>query len=252
MAPVMGFPVEAPQPHEHAQVPPGAPQEPSMQVCVQQPPVLLLSQQKTQAWRMCENPACLFSPTVTLSSSSSCRQNGWSRRKFLPNTWSSSPRSTAWCSGASSQQETPYVSFLLIWSFVFLLLKLNMKLHLRGFVTWLKIFLLSANEKETRRRSQTFRIPVRQAERADGRIGFPVYFLAHFWICIWYKCTTSDILPSSPRISWAASTRSVAAWRARTTRGAWRSTPRWSAAATSAKSPPSCPSSKCSWPSPTS
>uniref|UniRef100_A0A671Y111 Protein transport protein Sec31A n=1 Tax=Sparus aurata TaxID=8175 RepID=A0A671Y111_SPAAU len=31
-APVMGFPVEAPQPHDHAQVPPGAPQEPSVQV----------------------------------------------------------------------------------------------------------------------------------------------------------------------------------------------------------------------------
>ena len=31
-APVMGFPVETPQPHDHAQVPPGAPQEPSMQV----------------------------------------------------------------------------------------------------------------------------------------------------------------------------------------------------------------------------
>lgn len=35
-APVMGFPVDAPQPHEHAQVPPGAPQEPSMQVGVHQ------------------------------------------------------------------------------------------------------------------------------------------------------------------------------------------------------------------------
>lgn len=34
----MGFPVEAPQPHDHAQVPPGAPQEPSMQVGVQQQP----------------------------------------------------------------------------------------------------------------------------------------------------------------------------------------------------------------------
>ncbi|XP_033467620.2 protein transport protein Sec31A isoform X1 [Epinephelus lanceolatus] len=33
-APVMGFPVEAPQPHDHAQVPPGAPQEPSVQVGV--------------------------------------------------------------------------------------------------------------------------------------------------------------------------------------------------------------------------
>ncbi len=31
-APVMGFPVEAPQPHDHAQVAPGAPQEPSVQV----------------------------------------------------------------------------------------------------------------------------------------------------------------------------------------------------------------------------
>uniref|UniRef100_A0A672J3P8 Protein transport protein Sec31A n=1 Tax=Salarias fasciatus TaxID=181472 RepID=A0A672J3P8_SALFA len=31
-APVMGFPVEAPQPHGHAQVPPGAPQEPTVQV----------------------------------------------------------------------------------------------------------------------------------------------------------------------------------------------------------------------------
>lgn len=38
-APVMGFPVETPQPHDHAQVPPGAPQEPSMQVSVQQRPL---------------------------------------------------------------------------------------------------------------------------------------------------------------------------------------------------------------------
>lgn len=35
-APVMGFPVEAPQHHDHAQVPPGAPQEPSVQVGVRQ------------------------------------------------------------------------------------------------------------------------------------------------------------------------------------------------------------------------
>lgn len=33
-APVMGFPVEAAQPHDHTQVPPGAPQEPSVQVGV--------------------------------------------------------------------------------------------------------------------------------------------------------------------------------------------------------------------------
>lgn len=43
-APVMGFPVEAPQPHDHAQVPPGAPQEPSVQVGVWQG-ALLNSQQ---------------------------------------------------------------------------------------------------------------------------------------------------------------------------------------------------------------
>ncbi|KAF7658703.1 hypothetical protein LDENG_00008920 [Lucifuga dentata] len=36
-APVMGFPVEASQPHDHAQVPPGAPQEPSVQLLQQLP-----------------------------------------------------------------------------------------------------------------------------------------------------------------------------------------------------------------------
>ncbi|KAF3704316.1 Protein transport protein Sec31B SEC31-like protein 2 SEC31-related protein B SEC31B-1 [Channa argus] len=36
-APVMRFPVEAPQPHDHAQVPPGAPQEPSVQLLQQLP-----------------------------------------------------------------------------------------------------------------------------------------------------------------------------------------------------------------------
>uniref|UniRef100_A0A8C9XNF1 Protein transport protein Sec31A n=1 Tax=Sander lucioperca TaxID=283035 RepID=A0A8C9XNF1_SANLU len=36
-APVMGFPVEAPQSHNHAQVPPGAPQEPSVQLLQQLP-----------------------------------------------------------------------------------------------------------------------------------------------------------------------------------------------------------------------
>ncbi|XP_028285931.1 protein transport protein Sec31A isoform X1 [Parambassis ranga] len=36
-APVMGFPVEPPQPHDHAQVPPGAPQEPSVQLLQQLP-----------------------------------------------------------------------------------------------------------------------------------------------------------------------------------------------------------------------
>ncbi|XP_062269970.1 protein transport protein Sec31A isoform X1 [Platichthys flesus] len=36
-APVMGYPVEAPQPHDHAQVPPGAPQEPSVQLLQQMP-----------------------------------------------------------------------------------------------------------------------------------------------------------------------------------------------------------------------
>ncbi|TKS89736.1 Protein transport protein [Collichthys lucidus] len=36
-APVMGFPVEAPQPHDHAQVPPGAPREPSVQLLQQLP-----------------------------------------------------------------------------------------------------------------------------------------------------------------------------------------------------------------------
>lgn len=45
-APVMGFPVEAPQPHDHAQVPPGAPQEPSMQVSVQQQPFIVNLQQQ--------------------------------------------------------------------------------------------------------------------------------------------------------------------------------------------------------------
>lgn len=86
-APVMGFPVEAPQPHEHAQVPPGAPQEPSMQVGVQQVAALQLSQQKARVTRrMCENTACLVSSPGSLSSSSSCRQKGWSRRKSQPNT----------------------------------------------------------------------------------------------------------------------------------------------------------------------
>uniref|UniRef100_A0A3Q0T3L5 Protein transport protein Sec31A n=1 Tax=Amphilophus citrinellus TaxID=61819 RepID=A0A3Q0T3L5_AMPCI len=36
-APVMGFPVEAAQPHDHTQVPPGAPQEPSVQLLQQLP-----------------------------------------------------------------------------------------------------------------------------------------------------------------------------------------------------------------------
>lgn len=36
-APVMGFPVEASQSHDHAQVPPGAPQEPTMQLLQQLP-----------------------------------------------------------------------------------------------------------------------------------------------------------------------------------------------------------------------
>ncbi|MEQ2163881.1 hypothetical protein GOODEAATRI_000682 [Goodea atripinnis] len=36
-APVMGFPVEAPQPHNHTQVSPGAPQEPSVQLLQQLP-----------------------------------------------------------------------------------------------------------------------------------------------------------------------------------------------------------------------
>ncbi|XP_013862446.1 protein transport protein Sec31A isoform X2 [Austrofundulus limnaeus] len=36
-APVMGFPVEAPQAHNHTQVPPGAPQEPSVQLLQQLP-----------------------------------------------------------------------------------------------------------------------------------------------------------------------------------------------------------------------
>lgn len=46
-APVMGFPVEAPQPHDHAQVPPGAPQEPSMQVSVQQQPFVSIYNSKS-------------------------------------------------------------------------------------------------------------------------------------------------------------------------------------------------------------
>uniref|UniRef100_A0A3Q3EYU2 Protein transport protein Sec31A n=1 Tax=Labrus bergylta TaxID=56723 RepID=A0A3Q3EYU2_9LABR len=36
-APVMGFPMEAPQAHDHTQVPPGAPQEPSVQLLQQLP-----------------------------------------------------------------------------------------------------------------------------------------------------------------------------------------------------------------------
>lgn len=103
-APVMGFPMEAPQPHEHAQVPPGAPQEPSMQVGVHQ-----------AAWffdslisNTCEtipstkyvkhHVACFLG---FLSSFSSCRQKGWSRKKSQPNTWSLNPHLTVWCSAAS-------------------------------------------------------------------------------------------------------------------------------------------------------
>uniref|UniRef100_A0A671Y125 Protein transport protein Sec31A n=1 Tax=Sparus aurata TaxID=8175 RepID=A0A671Y125_SPAAU len=47
-APVMGFPVEAPQPHDHAQVPPGAPQEPSVQVGMRQGDVQLPAERVEQ------------------------------------------------------------------------------------------------------------------------------------------------------------------------------------------------------------
>ncbi|XP_029693429.1 protein transport protein Sec31A isoform X1 [Takifugu rubripes] len=53
-APVMGFPVEAPQPHDHAQVPPGAPQEPSMQIpqLLQQLPTERVEQKEIPAEHM--------------------------------------------------------------------------------------------------------------------------------------------------------------------------------------------------------
>uniref|UniRef100_A0A672J3B0 Protein transport protein Sec31A n=1 Tax=Salarias fasciatus TaxID=181472 RepID=A0A672J3B0_SALFA len=48
-APVMGFPVEAPQPHGHAQVPPGAPQEPTL---LQQLPAERVEQKEIPAEHM--------------------------------------------------------------------------------------------------------------------------------------------------------------------------------------------------------
>uniref|UniRef100_A0A667XJK2 Protein transport protein Sec31A n=1 Tax=Myripristis murdjan TaxID=586833 RepID=A0A667XJK2_9TELE len=48
-APVMGFPVEAPQPHDHAQVAPGAPQEPNVQVGVWHR-LMLNAQQSTKCF----------------------------------------------------------------------------------------------------------------------------------------------------------------------------------------------------------
>lgn len=64
-APVMGFPVEAPQPHEHAQVPPGAPQEPSMQVGVHQVAWFFWLSHQRHMWnnsfhQMCKTPCCLL------------------------------------------------------------------------------------------------------------------------------------------------------------------------------------------------
>lgn len=64
----------------------------------------------------------------------------------------------------------------------------------------------------------------------------------------------SCVLPpvSSLPASSAACTRSAAASAPATISRVWRFTRRWWAAATSARSLPSCLSSKCSWPSPTS
>lgn len=62
-APVMGFPVEAPQPHDHAQVPPGAPQEPSVQVGMRQGDVVWIL--NSNAHNKCKHLVFVFFPLVS-------------------------------------------------------------------------------------------------------------------------------------------------------------------------------------------
>lgn len=76
------------------------------------------------------------------------------------------------------------------------------KIDLLGFIKWLKMFVFfSANEKETGRRSQTFRVPVWQVERTDGRNIF--FFLLRFsWLASGAEPSlqiSSPALPEHPR-----------------------------------------------------
>lgn len=175
----MGFPVEAPQPHEHAQVPPGAPQEPSMQVGVQQVAALRLSQQKTY-WRMCENSACFVSlhlPQLLqqLPAERVEQKEIPAEHMILKSTFDSLVQR---CQLAARDPVCePDCGFTLLLRFKIDRLGTRIKKDV-----WIhqmtKDVSFSANEKETGRRSQTFGIPVRQAERADSRNRLPFYFLA--------------------------------------------------------------------------
>lgn len=80
-APVMGFPVEAPQSHNHAQVPPGAPQEPSMQVSDQHWPFVSAynseSLSKVHKCHFCVFPICSAPPAAADRESGAERNPCW-------------------------------------------------------------------------------------------------------------------------------------------------------------------------------
>lgn len=81
-APVMGFPVEGPHPHDHAQVPPGAPQEPSVQVGVGQVAVMgFLAPQKHFSTPLHLCPCCCSaSPAAAGRAGGAERNPCWTRR----------------------------------------------------------------------------------------------------------------------------------------------------------------------------
>lgn len=94
-APVMGFPVEAPQPHNHAQVPPGAPQEPNVQVGVRQGGCFVNSQQqRTRETRQHLVFVSLFSSAPPAAAS---REGGAERNP----SWTHGPQIHLWQPGAA-------------------------------------------------------------------------------------------------------------------------------------------------------
>lgn len=163
-APVMGFPVEAPQPHDHAQVPPGAPQEPSMQVS-RWKTAFLRQFPTANGWTSCANviSACVSGFLQLLHQLPTERVEQKeipAEHMVLKSTFDSLVQRCQLA--ARDPVSLPWVSVVYTSEHRFHQFKQKK-------TSKLLTFSFSANKKETGRFCQTPGIPLRQIERAVGK-----------------------------------------------------------------------------------
>ncbi len=170
----MGFPVEAPQPHNHAQVPPGAPQEPSVQVSVWQEAITWIL--NSNAHFIPVNTFFFFfylRPCFSSAPPAAASREGGAERNP---SWTHGPQIHLWQPGAalpasSKRSSKSHCVCVCVWPYPHFAVCNKVLIEGESFIGYkmTPMFPFSANKKETWWRSQTFGIPVWQAERAVGK-----------------------------------------------------------------------------------